>query len=60
MHRRVVPVAALIGAVFLIWADVAARVAFSPRELPLGIVTAVVGAPFLFVLVRRFRSGAPS
>jgi iron complex transport system permease protein len=59
-HRRVVPVAALIGAVFLIWADVAARVAFSPRELPLGIVTAVVGAPFLFILVRRFQTGTPS
>jgi hypothetical protein len=59
-HRRVVPVAALIGAVFLIWADVVARVAFSPRELPLGIVTAVVGAPFLFTLVRRFQAGTPS
>ena len=59
-HRRVVPVAALIGAVFLIWADVVARVAFSPRELPLGIVTAVVGAPFLFTLVRRFQAGVVS
>lgn len=53
-HRRVVPVAALIGATFLVWADVFARVAFEPRELPLGIVTAVVGAPFLLMLVRRF------
>ncbi|GAA3587282.1 iron ABC transporter permease [Amycolatopsis ultiminotia] len=53
-HRRVYPVAALIGAIFLVWADVFARVAFAPRELPLGIVTAVVGAPFLAVLVRRF------
>ena len=53
-HRRVFPVAALIGAIFLVWADVFARVAFAPRELPLGIVTAVVGAPFLIVLVRRF------
>lgn len=53
-HRRVYPVAALIGAIFLTWADVFARVAFTPRELPLGIVTAVVGAPFLIVLVRRF------
>lgn len=53
-HRRVYPVAALIGAVFLVWADVFARVAFAPRELPLGIVTAVIGAPLLIILVRRF------
>ena len=59
-HRRVVPVAALIGAVFLIWADVVARVAFAPRELPLGIVTAALGAPFLFILVRRFHAATPS
>ena len=53
-HRRVLVVAALIGAVFLVWADVLARLAFQPAELPLGIVTAVVGAPFLLVLIRRF------
>nr|WP_232021769.1 iron ABC transporter permease [Pseudonocardia autotrophica] len=53
-HRRLYPVAALIGASFLVWADVAARTVLAPRELPLGIVTAAVGAPLLFVLVRRF------
>lgn len=53
-HRRVFPVAALIGASFLVWADVVARLSFAPRELPLGIVTAVVGAPLLLLLVRRF------
>lgn len=56
VHRRLLPVAALIGASFLVWADVVARTAFSPRELPLGIVTAVVGAPFLLLLVRRFQT----
>ena len=60
VHRRVVPVAALLGALFLVWADVAARVVFSPRELPLGIVTAVLGTPFLFVLVRRYQAAAPT
>lgn len=55
-HRRLYPVAALIGAVFLVWADVCARIVFAPRELPLGIVTAVVGAPLLIILVRRFHS----
>lgn len=58
VHRRLLPVSALIGSSFLIWADAAARIAFVPRELPIGIVTAVVGAPFLFVLVRRLRVGS--
>lgn len=57
-HRKVLPVAALLGAGFLVLADVAARMALQPRELPLGVVTAVVGAPFLLMLVRRFHSAA--
>src|SRR5690606_5827491 len=52
-HRRLLPVAALIGGIFLVWADVLARTALAPQELPLGIVTAMVGAPLLFLLVRR-------
>ncbi len=56
IHRRLLPVAALLGASFLIWADLAARMIFAPRELPLGIITAVAGAPFLFFLVRKMRS----
>lgn len=58
VHRRLLPVAALLGATFLIWADVVARTVFVPRELPLGIVTALVGAPFLLFLVRRLRSAS--
>lgn len=54
-HRKLIPVSALIGAIFLVAADVVARTAFAPRELPLGIVTAVVGAPLLLVLIRRMR-----
>ncbi|GAB3756509.1 FecCD family ABC transporter permease [Microlunatus parietis] len=56
VHRRLLPVAALLGASFLIWCDVAARMIFVPRELPLGIITAVAGAPFLIFLVRRMRT----
>lgn len=59
-HRRLIPAAALLGAIFLVLADVVARTAFAPRELPLGIVTAVVGAPLLLVLIRRFRNPASS
>jgi iron complex transport system permease protein len=52
-HRLLLPVAALLGAIFLVWADVLARMALAPQELPLGILTAIAGAPLLFLLVRR-------
>lgn len=52
-HHRLIPVSALLGAVLLVWADAVGRVIMSPRELPIGIVTALVGAPFLLFLIRR-------
>jgi len=53
-NRAVLPLSGLLGAVFLIWADTVARTAFDPRELPVGIVTAIVGAPlFVALLVGR-------
>ncbi len=55
-HRRVLPVAALMGAVFLVWADVFARTVVQPQELPIGILTSLVGAPFLLLLVRRLHA----
>jgi len=55
-HRRMLPLAAMLGATFLVAADVLARTVWSPRELPLGIVTALIGAPFLVILVRRFHA----
>lgn len=52
--RHVLPLAALAGAVAMVWADTAARTLFDPRELPVGIVTALLGAPlFLLVLLRN-------
>ena len=55
-HRLVAPVAALTGATFLVLADLVARTAFAPRELPVGVVTALVGGPFFLVVLRRRRS----
>jgi len=52
-HRRLVPAAALAGAAMLMIADVAARLVFSPAELPVGVVTALVGGPFFLVLLFR-------
>lgn len=53
-HRAMIPVAVCGGALFLVWVDVISRVAASPREMPLGIVTGLIGAPiFLFLMGRR-------
>jgi iron complex transport system permease protein len=54
-HRLLAPVAALTGATFLVLADLVARTAFAPRELPVGVVTALVGGPFFLVVLRRRR-----
>ncbi len=58
-HAFLLPAAALLGAALMEVVDVAARVIVAPAELPVGIVTAVVGAPlFLTLLVRQRRAGA--
>ncbi|MBA3952218.1 MAG: iron ABC transporter permease [Rubrobacter sp.] len=54
-HRRVLPAAALSGAILLVWADVVARTAISPEEMPVGVVTSLAGAPFFLWLMRRKR-----
>lgn len=51
--RALLPVAALGGALLLLWVDVAARSLFAPREIPVGIVTALVGGTFFLWLMRR-------
>lgn len=51
-HRMLIPVASLGGAVFLIAADTLARVIISPSELPVGVITAFMGAPFFIYLLR--------
>ncbi|MEA4884327.1 MAG: iron chelate uptake ABC transporter family permease subunit [Clostridia bacterium] len=52
-HRSLIPVSALGGAAFMVAADTIARVAIPPREIPVGIITAIAGAPFFFYLLRR-------
>jgi iron complex transport system permease protein len=51
-YRRVVPLSAILGAAFLVGADVAARSLVSPAELPIGVVTAFLGAPFFLIVLR--------
>lgn len=57
-HRVLVPVSALAGALFLVVVDVAARIAVRPTEMPLSVVTGLIGAPVFLVLMgrRRYRT----
>lgn len=54
-HRRLVPLAALAGAAFLMLADLVARNVLRPQQLPVGAVTALVGGPFFLALLARAR-----
>jgi iron complex transport system permease protein len=52
-YRRLLPLATLLGASFLLFADIIARSILAPRVLPVGVVTAIVGAPFFLYLLAR-------
>jgi iron complex transport system permease protein len=52
-HRLLMPAAALFGASFLVAADTIARVILAPAELPVGVITALCGAPYFIFLMRR-------
>ncbi len=52
-HRRVVPLSFAAGALFLVWADLAARTVLPDQELPVGVLTALCGVPFFLLLLRR-------
>jgi iron complex transport system permease protein len=55
-YRLLIPLSAIGGGIFMLWADTLARTALSPKELPLGVITALVGAPvFAWMLNRRMR-----
>lgn len=57
-HRRLLPASALAGAILLLGADTVARTIAAPAEVPIGILTAVVGAPFFLALLLRSRGFA--
>lgn len=54
-HRALLPLSALVGAVLLVWADTLARTVVDGQEIPVGIVTAIIGTPFFAWLLRRNR-----
>ncbi|MBB3044597.1 FecCD family ABC transporter permease [Nocardioides soli] len=55
LHRALLPLSALVGAVLLVWADTLARTVVDGQEIPVGVVTAMVGTPFFAWLLRRRR-----
>lgn len=52
-YRIIIPLSAIGGSIYLLWADTLARMVLSPQEIPLGIVTALIGAPFFAYLLYR-------
>lgn len=53
-HKKVIPISALTGSIFLIWADVLCRVVIPGMELPIGILTSMIGAPcFIWLMVKK-------
>jgi iron complex transport system permease protein len=54
-HRLLLPASALLGAILLVGADTVARTIVAPAEMPIGILTAAIGAPFFLAMLLRQR-----
>ena len=52
-HKRVLPVSALLGGILVVWVDVAARCLIAPEELPVGVLTAVIGGPMVIWMLKK-------
>jgi iron complex transport system permease protein len=52
-HKNVLPVSAILGGILVVWTDVVARTAIAPEELPIGILTALIGGPFFIWLLKK-------
>ncbi|MBP7687549.1 MAG: iron chelate uptake ABC transporter family permease subunit, partial [Thermoflexales bacterium] len=57
-YRRLMPLSIIGGAAGLLLTDIIARTALAPQELPLGVITALIGAPFFVWLLRRAKQQA--
>lgn len=54
-HRRLLPTTVLVGAIFMVWVDAIARTVFEPQEIPVGVVTALIGVPAFALILFRMR-----
>ena len=55
-NSRLLPTTVLVGAIFMVWVDALARTVFAPQEVPVGVVTALIGVPAFAVILFRMRS----
>jgi iron complex transport system permease protein len=58
LHRTLLVACAMMGAIFMVLADIVSRTAIAPQSLPVGVVTALVGVPFFAVILYRSRTAA--
>jgi iron complex transport system permease protein len=58
-YRRILPLTAVLGGAFLCLADLVARTILAPAEVPIGVITAIIGAPFFLVVLRSSRVVGP-
>lgn len=54
-HRKMLPLSALIGGILVVWTDVLARILIAPEELPIGVLTSILGGPFFIMMLKRNR-----
>ena len=52
-HKRVFPISAFLGGIFVLWSDIGARMLFAPEEMSVGIITAIIGGPCFIYLLKR-------
>ena len=56
-HKRMIPFCLLFGGAFMVWADAIARICVVPSEMPVGVITSLVGVPFFLAMIRKSRYG---
>ena len=53
-HKKIIPIAAILGAVFLVWADILSRILIKGTEIPIGILISMIGAPcFVWLMIKK-------
>ncbi len=52
-HKKVLPVSALLGGILVVWVDVIARLIIAPEELPVGVLTAIIGGPIFIIMLKK-------
>ena len=52
-NRRVLPASTLTGAIFLVWCDILARTVMAPEDIPIGVITGLIGGVFFVWLLRK-------